>query len=216
MKISLLSIFLMIFVSCQKEGFTEVDNQEDASFMLDEQLSGLMKSVASHDGAFDDRIDNANCFSINFPYGLWVDGVQHNMASAEDFSEINPLTPVMPVFPITLTVGDYTQAVISSESEFQQMIINCHSGVLYDDIITCVDFSYPVTIALYNSENTNFETLILNHDWDTFSTIQTLEPNSLAAINYPVTLRLNNGAPITVISNDDLKNKIFSIAAGCN
>jgi hypothetical protein len=202
--------------SCQKEQFSEVDNQEDSSFLLDEQLTGMIKSVASHDGEFDDRIDNASCFSIEFPYGLWVDGVMHNMSSPENFAEINPTAQVMPEFPITVMAGDYSEFIINSENEFNQFIIDCHSGVLYNDIVTCVDFTYPVTISLYDSENSNFETLTLNHDWDTFSTIESLDPNRLAAINYPVTLRLNNGTPITVTSDDNLRNEIFRIVAYCN
>lgn len=206
----------LILISCQKELFSERDNQEDTSFLLDEQLTGLIKSVASHDGEFDDRIDNANCFSIQFPYGLWVDGKLHNIASPENFIEISPGAQVMPEFPISVMVGDYSEWMIHSESEFNQMIIDCHSGVLYNDIITCVDFIYPVTISLYDAENTNFETLTLNHDWDTFSAVESLQPNRLAAINYPITLRLNNGTPITVASNDNLRNEIFRIITYCN
>lgn len=216
MKTFWIPIILLVLFSCQKEQFSEVDQQEDSSFLLDEQLTGMIKSVASHDGEFDDRIDNASCFSIEFPYGLWVDGVMHQMSSPENFTEITPGAQVMPEFPVTVMVGDYSEIIINSESEFYKVIIDCHSGELYDDIITCVDFIYPVTISLYDSENTNFETLTLNHDWDTFSTIESLDPNMLAAINYPITLQLNNGTPITVTSDDSLRNEIFRIIALCN
>ncbi len=209
-------VFCVLLSACQEEEFTEISNQEESSFLLDEQLSGYMKSVASHDGSFDNRIDNSDCFSINFPYGLWVNGERHNMSSAEDLMEITSGAEVVPEFPVTITTADYVEVEVNSVNELQAMILDCHSGQMYDDIITCVDFSYPITISLYDTENSNFETVTLNHDLDTFSSIETLDPNRLASLNFPITLVLNNGNAITVTSNEDLKNKIFSIAAICN
>lgn len=212
----LLVTFCIFLFACQEEEFTEIDNQDESSFLLDEQLSTLMKSVVSHDGSFDNRIDNADCFSINFPYGLWVNGVQHNMTSPLDFVEITAGAVVIPEFPIRITTAEYVEMEVSSFEEMQNLILGCHSGQMYDDIISCVDFIYPIKISIYDSENTNFETLILNHDFDTFSSMESMEPNQLVGLNYPVSLRLNNGTSITVDSNEELKNEIFRISSFCN
>ena len=41
-------------VACQKEEFTETQNNEESLFIEDGQLTRLVMSVAAHDGSFDD------------------------------------------------------------------------------------------------------------------------------------------------------------------
>lgn len=216
MRYLMVLICAVVLNSCQKEEYKVVENQEESSFLLDAQLSAYIKSVASHDGSFDDRVDSAPCFSINFPYGLWIDSVQHQMISSKDLTIIGADAQVVPQFPITITVADYVELDVENLSEFQQYIINCHSGQLYDDIITCIDFNYPISISLYDAENNYFETLVLQHDWDTFNALETIDPDRLVAINYPITLKINGEITRRVFSNEDLKNEILQIIAICN
>lgn len=216
MKLFISLCVVLVLVGCQKEEFSETDNSPEASILNDAQLTSLLRSVTSHDGSFDDRIDNADCFSLKFPYGIYVNGVKHNMTSVDDFSEISPDAQVEPIFPITLNMSDYSEVEINSLSEMYDYIIGCHSGGYFDDVITCVDFSYPINLSMYDSGNSDFETVTLLHDWDVYSTIQSLPPSMLVNIQYPIRLYNEDGDIFEINSNQQLKNEILRIVAFCN
>lgn len=206
----------IVFVGCQKEELKITDSPMESSIMADQELASLVRSVTSHDGSFDDRIDNANCFSLQFPYALWVDGVAHNMTTPEDFSEIPTDAVVVPEFPITLNMSDYQEVEVPSMEILYDYVVGCHSGQFYDDVITCVDFQYPINLSMFDSGTSDFETITLEHDWDVYSTMQSLNTDMLVTIQYPIGLVLQNGDVITVTSNQTLKNQILRIIALCN
>ncbi len=206
----------LIVVGCQQEEFNETDNPAETSLLEDQELASLVRSVTSHDGSFDDFIDSADCFSIQFPYGLWVNGVQHNMNSPEDFSEIPQGALVQPDFPVTLNMCNYSQVEIPSLEVLYDYVVGCHSGEFFDEVITCVDFQYPIDLSLFDSGTSDFETITLEHDWDVYSTIQSLNPSTLVTIQYPVGLIKSNGDVIEVNTNQELKNQILRIVSLCN
>lgn len=206
----------LVFISCQKEELKITDDPVETSILDDQELTSLVRSVTSHDGSFDDFIDSADCFSLKFPYSLWVNGVQHNMNSAEDFSEIPPGAQVQPEFPVTVSMCNYSEVEIPNMNVMNDYIVGCHSGEFYDDVITCVDFQYPIDLSLFDSGTSDFETIRLEHDWDVYSTIQSLNPSTLVTIQYPVRLILSNGDLVTVNSNIELKSQILRIIAICN
>lgn len=206
----------LIVVGCQQEEFNETDNPAETSLLEDQELASLVRSVTSHDGSFDDFIDSADCFSIQFPYGLWVNGVQHNMNSPEDFSEIPQGALVQPDFPVTLNMCNYSQVEIPSLEVLYDYVVGCHSGEFFDEVITCVDFQYPIDLSLFDSGTSDFETITLEHDWDVYSTIQSLNPSTLVTIQYPIGLIKSNGDVIEVNTNQELKNQILRIVSLCN
>lgn len=216
MKWSAPLIFVMILVGCQQERLEVNDSPTESSIMNDAQLVSLLRSVASHDGSFDDSVDNADCFSINFPYGILVNGVPHNITSPEDLGEIPPANSVVPQFPITLTMCNYNEVEVTDLNQLYDYIIGCHSGELFNDVITCVDLGYPVDLSMYNSSNSNFETVTLQHDWDVYSTLETLDPSMLVTLQYPIHLLNQNGDTLVVNSNQDLKFQIARISSFCN
>lgn len=207
---------LVVLAGCQKEEFSETENAPESSILSDAQLASLVRSVTSHDGSFDNRIDNSDCFSLKFPYGLLVNGVEHNMNSVDDFSEITPGAQVEPLFPITLKMSNYSEVNISSVNEYYDYIIGCHSGEFFDQVITCVDFKYPINLSMYDSGNSDFETVTLLHDWDVYSTIQELPQSMLVTIQYPISLMNEDGETFEISSNQQLKNEILRIVAFCN
>lgn len=206
----------LIFVSCQQEELKITENPSDTSIFNDLELASLVRSVTSHDGSFDDTIDSAHCFSLKFPYSLWVNGVQHNMTSPDDFSEIPAGASVVPEFPIILNMSNYTEVEIPSIQVLYDYVVGCHSGLFFDEIITCVDFQYPIDLSMYDSGTSDFQTITLEHDLDVFSTIQSLNPSMLVTLKYPIGLVLQNGDVVEVDSNQELKNQILRIVALCN
>ncbi len=209
-------LLLVVIWSCQKEEFTIVEDQEQKSFLGDSLLKGLLQSVASHDGSFDDLIDASSCFSIGFPYEIVKDGRKHLISSINDLTWITEMDVVEPVFPMDISFANYTKTVVMNTADLQELKNGCANGQFFDDRITCVDFIYPLSLAVYNTGDSSFETIILDHDKTTFLTIQNFEENTLASINYPIEIKINDDVILTVSSDEQLKSQILNSIPLCN
>ncbi|NND61856.1 MAG: hypothetical protein HKN48_01550 [Flavobacteriaceae bacterium] len=207
--------FAMIMMSCQKEELTVVETQEETTISTDAQLLSLVQSVASHDGSFDDVVDGASCFSIDFPYICQVNGEQYTVTSPTDLEDYTMYDELIPVFPVSITFADHTQMKVASYEQLMALSVECADGDLWNDRITCIDFEYPVTLSLFNTDNSDFQTLVFNHDRDTFVGIRDIETQIIATLNYPITVQLENGERITITSNETLKAEILNIIPVC-
>ena len=213
-KLLMLLIVFAVF-SCQKEELTITQDESESSFLADRQLTGMVKSVASHDGSFDDIIDRSPCFSINFPYQILLNGYLYEVNSVNDLLPITKHDFVVPIFPLNITFANYLETEVATQEAFNSVIEDCQTGLLYNDRITCVDFNYPVKVAIYNSATSDFETMTFNHDKETFTEIELMTQNTLASINYPITLMLEYGDSRVINSNEELKQLIMSVIPDC-
>ena len=216
MKTSLRIPFLLLgvclsLVSCQKEALRITDNQQDDSFLDDANLVGLVQGVTAHDGSHDNVVDDSNCFSINFPYYCNVDGEVFLYQQASDLEGLYLADEVTPVFPITVTYADYNETQINNEAEFQALIAQCASGELYNNAIRCVDFIYPIEVAIYDPVTADFETLVYDHDRATFNgVVSLLDADLIAQFRYPLTVDIRGGETIQISSDSELKAIINS------
>lgn len=215
MRTFLMLTLTVVLFSCQKEELTIVEAETETSFLSDAQLTGLVKSVASHDGSYDDVIDQSSCFSINFPYQIYLNGELLAINGINDLLGIKSEDSVEMVYPFTITFANYLEATIPAEKEFTNFISRCEEGLMYNDRITCVDFSYPVRISVYNTATSNFETLIFNHDKETFTEIELMDAGTLANIQFPIQLQFADGTYRTIESNEQLKIQILELLPIC-
>ena len=216
MKILWSLVLVMVLMSCQEEQLTVVEDQEEAPLALDSQLVGLMRSVSSHDGSLDDVVDRSSCFSIVFPYVCSIEGVEYEVNSELDLQPFTEYDVLTPIFPITIAYLDHSREVIEDLETYQERIAQCADGSLNNDAIVCVDFEYPVTLALYHSDIANFETIVLNHDLDTFSALELFSDDTIANIEYPILISFPNGGYIEINSNNELKLEIIRYLNSCN
>lgn len=212
-----LFIFLSFFflASCQKESLSIEQEAAASSFLQDLVLTELIKGVAAHDGSFDDMIDGASCYSINFPYQITLNGTLKTISSIVDLSQIDPMDSINIIYPITISRATYEEEVITTANEFSTNKDNCASGSLFNNRITCVDFVYPLEIGVYNEISNNFETIVLEHDKATFITIESFLESTLASIKFPVNVIASDNNKIEITSNDSLKNSIQGIQNSC-
>lgn len=210
--------FLLIFLlglSCQKEELTIIDEQEEVSFLEDGQLTNLIKSVASHDGSYDDLVDRSPCFSIDFPYQVIVNGKGYAINSISDLAILNKGDDIMPVFPIEITFANYIEADVPNVEVFQEFIDRCADGSMYNDRITCIDFAYPIDISVFDPVNSDFGIISFEHDKQTFTGVEEMDPLMIASIRFPILLVLDNGTRIQIADNQDLKSSILDLLPGC-
>ncbi len=222
----ILSFFaLFVFTSCQDE-ITEITNPtEEQTIVANSQLATLMRSTSANDGSVDDVLDNANCLSINLPVTIVVNDITITINTLEDleliedlFEEFNNDEDLLEfLFPITIILDDYTEIVIENVEQLETFIEECTDE---PEVIECIDFQYPISFSIFNSEFVIIDTVTINNDEELYEFLENLDnpndANPIVSLNYPVTLEYANGDTIEVNSNEALSEAISTAEDDCD
>ena len=217
-------LFVMLLVSCQDE-VTEITNpNEEETIVANSPLASLMRNTAANDGSTDNIIDFANCLEIELPVTVIVDGVEIIIDSETDFEDIedifdefdDDIDDLEIVFPITIIFSDYTTLIIENEDALETLIDACNDEDEDDDDIECIDFQYPITISVYNTDFQVVDTITINDDEALYHFIENIEGGVLASINFPVTMVLANGETLVVLNNTELEAAIEAADDDCD
>jgi hypothetical protein len=206
---------LVTLAGCQEEELTIIEGENDEAFTQDQQLKSLIMSVTSHDGSYDDVVDNSSCFSIDFPYICYYNGYPYPVNSIEDLAVFNNGDNLIPKFPVSITISDYVQAEVPDEETFNLFMDLCANGQLFNESITCLDIIYPIRISVYDPDNSSFETISFAHDKQTFESIVGFDLSLIASIQYPIQIQMPNDVVLTINSNEALKTEILGIIPLC-
>ncbi len=204
--IYLIFIISLFLTSCQKEETTLIDEQNDEAFSDDDLYKSLMQSITSHYAGFDDMIDRSSCFSIDFPYACYVNGYYREYENQEDLYFLEETDVIDLIYPLNITMSDYDTAFIESEESFSALRNLCATGALYDESVSCIDAIFPMTMALFYSETSSFETISVANEQDMFLYIDTLYPGTTASMNYPIYVDVNGGDLIQISNNSEFKS----------
>lgn len=221
MYIGLFSMAL-VFNSCQEE-FEEVNGGNDQeTIMASSTTASLIKNTSTNDGSFDNIVDGASCFAINFPYTVEVAGVQITIDSIEDlhlieeiFDEFDDDEDILELlFPITITLGDFTEIVIENKEALRELVAECTGGD--DDDIECIDFVYPITLFTFDINEQQTGTVVINSDRELRRFFAGLEEDDLVSIDFPITLKKFDGTEIMVNSNAELAAALDAAKDECD
>ena len=223
-KISFLLIFLafMLGISCQQEESEIITPDTEEVIDANSNLASLLLQTVSNDGSQDDLLDNASCIEINLPVTVTVNDelivintlddislVEENIATSdtdEDIININ--------FPITITLNDHTNVVVMNEEELLEYVVNCFA----EDVISCVDFQYPISFSVFNSDFQDADVVTVMNDEALYDFLISIGNDNavFASLNYPVLLIYDNGNTIEVRSNSELEAAINNASVNCN
>jgi hypothetical protein len=217
-------LFLLIFSSCQKETTEITDPNNEETLVANSNLANLMRFTATNDGSVDNIIDFANCLEVQFPVVVIVNDITITINSLEDLDLIEDIfdefeddeNDIEIVFPITIISSDYTEVVIESQEELDALIEECSGENEDDDDIECIDFQYPITISIYNTDFEVIETVTISDDEALYNFIEDLEGGVLASINFPVTMILSDGSTLVVENNTELEAAIEAAEDECD
>ena len=212
----ILSLFaLFSFNSCQDEVIEETQNQEE-TIIPESAVANLMRATAANNGALDDPLDTADCFSVNLPVTIIVNDITITINSLEDLEIIEDLYNEFDddedflefFFPITIILNDYSHFVIENEEQLESFIEDCVGNT--HDVIECADFVYPISFSIYNSAFQIIDTVVIQDDEELYNFLEGLEGSPadgaiLASLNFPVSLVYDNGSTIEVNSNQELE-----------
>lgn len=221
--LTLLLITAMTFTSCQEE-FEELPQpDQQQTIMASSSTAKLIENTAANDGSFDNIVDGASCFAVKFPYTVNVNGLDITIDSPEDlkvieaiFDELDDDIDVLEIlFPITITLEDFTEITISNFEELRALAEECIEGG-GDDDIECIDFVYPVTFYTFDINEVQTGSVTVENDKDLRRFLEGLDEDDLISIDFPVDLKLYDGTVVTVTNNAELAITIENAKEACD
>lgn len=218
-----LLVGMLSVLSCQKE-HEEVDPiDEQEVFMANSTTARLIERTVSHDGSFDNIVDGASCFSVQFPYTVEVNGVELILNTVEDLQLIESAFDaddddenILNIFfPVTLIMADYSEVIVNSKVELLELSRECIEGG-DDDDIECIDFVYPLDLFMFDMNNQQAGTVTVNDDREWLRFLMGLGDDELVSIGFPLIMVLYDDSEVSVNDNDGMTMAIESVMDVCD
>ncbi len=217
----LLSLLMLLvvfqFSSCQKEEVVLIDETpQEGTLTNDSPLTLLMFRTSLNDGNNDDFIDGADCFSIAFPFSVMVGDNEFVIENDLDYQAVldfivasgGSLNDIEIVFPITIVFPNYDTVEVNTQEELNTYIEACGDEIIND--IDCIDFVYPLTFFVWNSDTETTTTVTVTSDEDLYQFLSTMSTTDFISIDFPISVELEDGSIVTVNSNQELESLIIS------
>lgn len=214
----ILSFFALFIFSCQNEAIEETGQDQEETIVPNSPLANLVRSAASNDGTVDDIMDNASCFSVELPVTIIANGITVTIESVEDLTILEDLFAEFDnddddlefLFPITIILNDYEEIVIENEEQLEDFVEDCIDS--QEEVIECVDFVYPISFSIYNTDFQVIDTVVVNNDEELYDFIENLNEDNdevtLASLDFPVSLIYGDGSTVEVSNNEELEAAI--------
>ncbi|NNE33356.1 MAG: hypothetical protein HKN40_13410 [Winogradskyella sp.] len=215
---------LISFTACQDEVININDTNEQETIVPNSTLANLIANTSANFGAYDNIIDESSCFSVELPVTIIVSDITITIETISDFDQLEDIFEELAdnedfldfVFPITIIFNDYTEVVIVNQEQLENFISQCDDD---DEVINCVDFVYPISFSVFNSEFTIIDTVIIETDEALYNFLANLEANDntlIVSLNYPVNLEYASGEIVEVNSNQELSDVISAAEENCD
>ncbi len=212
----------LIFTSCQEEFEELPDGDEQETISASSATAKLMERTSSKDGSYDNIVDGVSCFAVQFPYTVEVNGLELTIDSIEDLRLVEEIIDAVDtdddfleiLFPITITLADYTEITISSKDELRAIAEECKEGG--DDDIECIDFVYPITLYTFDVNLEKTGSVTVDSDMELRRFFAGTDEHDFISINFPVTLVLYDETEVVVNSNAELAHAIETVKDACD
>lgn len=215
----------MALVSCQEEEPLEETIDVEQTLVVHAEEMELLKRVVDKDGSYDNIVDGSSCLAVQFPYTVVINEYEVEVDSMEGLQLIEDHLDAIEcaeevlqmniVFPVTVTLSDYTELTIGSADELDEISRSCVEGG-DDDDIECVDLVYPLTVFTYNPNFQLLNTLEVGNDMQFRRFFAGLDDSDLISFGFPISLEYGNGDKVAVNSNSELADAIENAQMTCD
>ncbi len=227
MRILLLIPFfaLLFFTSCQEETVDITPPAESEALVANSMLTSFISSTSAKDGSADNIIDKASCLSVELPVTVVVNGLEIIVDSTEDYKVIEAIFNKFEddedkldiVFPITIVLADHTEIVLNNREDLENLIKECRDENEPDDDIECIDFQYPISFSVYDTEFQVIDVVTVEDDRALHRFVKRVaNAEVLASLNFPVTMLLADGSSVVVNNNEELESTINEAKDACD
>lgn len=224
-KISLIFLFsIVLFTSCRTEEMEFIQAPQEEALVANSAIASLMQRTATNDGSMDNIIDRANCFDVQFPVTVIVNGIEVTVNSEDDLDDIEAIfdeyeddEDILNItFPITIIQSDFTTVVINNITELNSFSAGCNGENEIDDDIECIDFQYPITASIFNTNSELIDSIVITNDDELYNFIEDLDSSTIVTINFPITVTLSDGEQININSLIELESVIENAKDDCD
>ena len=221
---AILVVTIVAFTSCRSEDFIDTTINGEEGLKANSAVASLIQRTSLNDGSTDNIIDNANCFTVQLPVTLQVNGLDILVDSMEDFETIEAIfdefddddDELKIEYPITIVLSDFSEFLINNQNEFENFLEDCNGENEDDDDIECIDFQYPIEVTIFNTTTEQTTNIIINSDKEMHDFIDDLEDGDVASIQFPIIVVLADMTDRTVDSLDELEDVIKDAEDDCD
>lgn len=215
---------LLTTTSCRTEDDLSIDAPAEITLLANSNLAVQMKNVTTNDGSVDNIVYNANCFTIQLPIMATINGISITITDIADYDDLEDILDefdddddyIAIDFPVTIILSDYTQIQINNLDELEDYSDDCNGEDEYDDDIECLDFVYPISASVFNTNNELISTITFNSDSDLYEFIDDLDEDDLVGFDFPISIILADGSEVVVNNFDDLEDAIDEYKDDCD
>ncbi len=207
---------IITFNSCRTEEEEFIQAPDETLLTANSKVASLMLKTASNDGSIDNIIDKSNCFNIKHPFEVTANGEDIIIKSIEDYKIVeyifddddDDIDNLTIKFPVNILLNDFSEVKINTQSQLNSYSNNCNGENEADDDIECIDFNYPMSASVFNSNNDLISTKTFTEDSSLFRFIKNMDSNYFVSINFPITVKLWDDTEIIVNSLYQLESTI--------
>lgn len=222
---SLLILLITLSVlSCRNEESEFIETPADETLSAASPLASLIRNTTLNDGSVDNIIDGANCLEIEFPFTVIVNGIEIVINSEDDFDTVediidefeDDIDSIEIEYPITIILSDFTEILVNSEDELEDLADDCLGDNVEDDDIECIDFQYPINASVFNTNNELIQSLTFLNDEQFFDFIDDIDENDLVVLDLPITVIFFDGTTQSINSLAELQAVIENAEDDCD
>lgn len=215
---------LLMFTSCQEEIIEITQETPEDIFSVNSEVASLMKNTATNDGSKDNIIDNSSCFNVVLPVHVFVNSLEIIVDEEEDFEVIEAIfdefedddDSVEFAFPIKIILTDFSEILIENQAHLLEFMNSCGDDNEEDDDIECVDFKYPISFSLFNSDNNLINTKNVENDKQMYHFIEDIKSSDIVSITFPIEIILTDGTVLTIQNLEELKQELANARNACD
>jgi hypothetical protein len=215
-------LFTLLFYSCQDETETIALNSQN-SFTKSAPLSSLIKRVSQYGTTLDNVLDGTSNCSVKLPVHVTVDNQYVYVDSESDFQTVQNIKDqsssdddkVHFGYPITIVYPNYQEYAVTSETQFESIIEAYGDDSPYYDI-SCIDFNYPISINIYNTNNQVASSITIQNDIQLYNFVNNLTDGQIVGFVFPISLTNSNNENTIITSNFQLELAIENVIDDCD
>ena len=217
-------ISTLFLTACRTEEMEVINPPQEETLIPNSPVANLMLRTAANDGSNDNIIDNSNCFNIQLPFTVFVNGVEIIVDAEEDLDTVEDIfdefddddDTIEFQYPITAILADFSEVIINNDTELGTLSETCNGENEDDDDIECIDFEYPITASIFNSNNELIETITINNDNELYNFIDDIDEEDIINIQFPITVILSDGNTMTISDLNELETTINNFEDDCD
>ena len=216
--------FAVLLTSCRKEETEFIETPPEDTLEPNSSIANLMLRTVTNDGSHDNILDAANCFNLKFPITVTANSTEVIINDETDYDKVESIfdeeyddvNNLEITFPVTIIQSDYSEVVINSNSELTSFAATCNGENSIDDDIECVDFIYPISASIFNTNNEILSTEVFTEDKELYNFIKAISPDDIVSIDFPISIELSDTAQLQINSMLELKTSIENHQNDCD